>query len=82
MLFIVPVLRAVCDRRERVKLQETLPSVTRFKHPVSQLVTCVATKLRGKLQEKLPSVTAPLRSFRVFVDDSEGEISGNEIARD
>ena len=37
-----------------------LPSVTRFKQPVSQRTTCVATKLRDKLQEKLPSVTAPL----------------------
>ena len=58
MLFIMPVLRAVCDRREQDKLQETLPSVTRFKQPVSQRATCVATKLRDELQEKLPSVTA------------------------
>ena len=52
MLFIVPVLRAVCDRRERDKLQETFPSVTQFKQPVSKRATCVATKLRDKLQEK------------------------------
>ena len=39
--------------------RETLPSVTRFKKPVSQRTTCVATKLRDKLQEKLPSVAAP-----------------------
>ena len=59
MLFIVPVLRAVSDRRERDKLQETFSSVTQFKQPVSQRATCVATKLRDKLQEKLRSVTAP-----------------------
>ena len=59
MLFIMPVLRIVCDRREQDKLQETLPSVTRFKQPVSQRATCVATKLQNELQEKLPSVTAP-----------------------
>ena len=51
--------RCICDRRERDKLQETLPSVTRFKQPVSQRATCVATKLQDELQEKLPSVTAP-----------------------
>ena len=62
MLFIEPVLRAVCDRRERDKFQETLSSVTRFKQPVSQRAT---TKLRDKLQEKLPSVTAPLH-FEMF----------------
>ena len=56
----MPVLRAVCDRREKDKLQETLPSVTQFKQPVSQRATCVATKLRHELQEKLPHVTAPL----------------------
>ena len=59
MLFIVPVLRAVCDRRERDKLQETLLSVTQFKQSVLPRATCVATKLRDKLQEKLRSVTAP-----------------------
>ena len=55
----MPVLRAVCDRRQRDKLQETLPSVTRFKQPVSQRATCIATKLQNELQEKLPCVTAP-----------------------
>ena len=59
MLFIMPVPRAVCDRREQDKLQETLPSVTRFKQPILKHATCVPTKLRDELQEKFPRVTAP-----------------------
>jgi len=73
MLFIMPVLRAVWDRRERDKLQEMLPSVTRFKEPVSQRATCVATKLRDELQEKLPSVTAPT-NYKLRVE-WEGELT-------
>ena len=69
MLFIVPVLRAVCDPREQDKLQEALPSVTRFKQPVSQRATCVATKLRVKLQEELPNATARCCKFQ-NIDDA------------
>ena len=64
MLFIMPVLRAVCDRHERDKLQETLPSVTRFKQPVSQRITCVATKLRDELQAKLPTDATAIKTCK------------------
>ena len=66
----MPVPRAVCDLREQDKLQETLPSVTRFKQPISQHATCVATKLRDELQEKLPReqrLKAGLCSYTVLL---------------
>ena len=46
-----------CDRRRRGKLQETLPSATRFKQLVSHHTISLAARMLEKLHKKLPSVT-------------------------